>query len=312
MANVTTSAQISAGVNVFMSKVMLARARPATVFMDFAQQKDLPSRNSDTIKFRRQANLDTATVALTEGTTPAGQKMSVTDLTLQLEQYGDYLILSDKVKIIVDSPDLNDNADLLGQQMAETMDELVREMMSTTATVYSAVNGSNGNTPTELTEEDCDIVVESLDNNSGRRFMPMIPASTGNNTAAVGRAYWAIGQSKLFRDLKKVGSWLDVKDYAGHKDVHPSEVGATGNIRWVLTPLGKVVSGSPDVYESFVCAEDSYGVSKLSELTVSNMIEEAGGSGDPLRQRKSQGWKAMFGSLILNDLWLFKFRSTNN
>lgn len=312
MANVTSTSQIAAGVNVFMSKVLLARARPATVFMDFAQQKDLPSRSSDTIKFRRQAALDTATVALTEGVTPPGQKMSVTDLQLQLEQYGDYLILTDKVKITVDSPDLNDNADLLGQQMAETIDELIRDMLSTTATVYSAANGANGNSPTELTEEDCDIVVESLDNNSGRRFMPMIEAGSGQNTSSVGRAYWAIGHSKLFRDLKKVGSWLDIKDYASHKDVHPAEYGATGNIRWVLTPLGKVVSGSPDVYESFVCAEDSYGVSKLSELTVQNMIEPAGGPGDPLRQRSSQGWKAMLGSLILNDLWLFKFRSTNN
>jgi N4-gp56 family major capsid protein len=310
MSNITSTSEISAGVNVFFSKVMLARARPATIFSDFAQIKDLPSRSSETLKFRRQSTLDVATVELTEGVTPAGQKMSVTDLQLTLRQYGDYLILTDKVMVTVDSPDLHDNADLLSQQLAETTDALVSEMLETTASVYSCVNGVNGETVTEPTEEDVDIVVENLHLSSGKRFTPQIGGSPNQDTSAVGTAFWAIGHSKMFRPLKKVGNWLDVKDYGSQKGTHPEEVGATGNVRWALTALGKVTSGSPDIYESFIFAKDSYGVSKLSELTMTNIITPAGGAGDPLQQRKSQGWKLMHGSLLLNDLWLYRFRST--
>lgn len=236
--------------------------------------------------------------------------MSITDLQLTLRQYGDYLILTDKVVVTVDSPDLNDNADLLSQQMAETTDSLVSEMLKTTASIYSCTNGDNGSTPTEPTEEDIDIVVENLHLSSGKRFTPHLPSSPNQDTSSVGTAYWAIGHSKMFRALKKVGNWLDIKDYGSQKGTHPEEFGATGNLRWVLTALGVVTSGSPDVYESFVFAKDSYGVSKLSELTMENIITESGGGGDPLKQRKSQGWKLMHGSLILNDLWLYRFRST--
>lgn len=88
MPNVTTTTQVGPGVANYYDKLLLARAKPETIHANFAQMRPLPSRNSDTIKFRRYTNLSTATTVLTEATTPAGKSLSVTDLTARVNQYG--------------------------------------------------------------------------------------------------------------------------------------------------------------------------------------------------------------------------------
>ena len=133
MANQTSTSQVPAGVNNYYDKLLLARAQPALIHTFAAQQRPIPSKNSDTIKFRRYTNLATATTPLTEGTTPAGQALSVTDMTAQVEQYADYVTITDKVSFVVEDNVLNEATELLGQQMGETVDELVRDVLASTA-----------------------------------------------------------------------------------------------------------------------------------------------------------------------------------
>ena len=88
MANVTSTAQVDSGVNVYYDKLLLGRAKPFQIHNMFSQKRPLPSKNSDTIKFRRYSSLSTATTPLTEGTTPAGSALSVTDMIATVSQYG--------------------------------------------------------------------------------------------------------------------------------------------------------------------------------------------------------------------------------
>ena len=213
---------------------------------------------------------------------------------------------------VVESPTLNENTAILAQQAGETVDEIVRDVLATTASIYSCSNGSNGSTPTELTEEDIDIVVENLSNNSAKMFTPIVPGMNKVNTSPVAESFWALGHTKLQRDLKKVANYVHVANYANPSAAIPGEWGSTGNVRWVLSPLGSITSGSPDVYNSFIVGQDSYATSELSELNLKNIFKPAGHGDDALNQRSTQGWKTMFGSRILNDLWLTKVRSSNN
>jgi N4-gp56 family major capsid protein len=67
---------------------LLKRAMPYLCLEKFGQAKSLPANNTQTMKFRRYNALALATTALTEGVTPAGKKMTATDVTGYIYQYG--------------------------------------------------------------------------------------------------------------------------------------------------------------------------------------------------------------------------------
>jgi N4-gp56 family major capsid protein len=60
---------------------MLKAARPLLVHTRWAQVRDIPRNGSLVIKFRRYTLLSAATTALSEGVTPSGSQLAVTDVT---------------------------------------------------------------------------------------------------------------------------------------------------------------------------------------------------------------------------------------
>lgn len=80
MANTTTT-QVTTAVNNFLDRTLLTRAYPHFVHALWAQVKDIPKNNSPVIKFRKYTSLSAATTALTEGVTPTGSSLSITDIT---------------------------------------------------------------------------------------------------------------------------------------------------------------------------------------------------------------------------------------
>jgi N4-gp56 family major capsid protein len=92
MSNTTTT-QVPAEVNNFYDRTLLERAVALFVHTRWAQVRDLP-KNAGTkvIKFRKYGNLTAATTPLTEGITPTGSQLSVTDITATVAQYGRRII----------------------------------------------------------------------------------------------------------------------------------------------------------------------------------------------------------------------------
>lgn len=307
MSNVTTTSQIAPGVNNFYDKLLLARAKPETIHAMYAQKRPLPSKSSDTIKFRRYTNLSTATTVLTEGTTPAGKALSATDLTAKVNAYGDYVTITDKVTYIVEDSVLNEATSLLGQQMGETMDEIVRDVLASTASLTNCTNGANGGTPTELTYDDIQGVVRTLMSASAKMFAPMISGSNKFGTAPVRKAFWGMGHTDLVLDLDNISEFISTANYPSQEGVMPSEWGSVGNVRFVLSPLGYESAGT---YSTFICGQEAYGVVELNEAMASSIYKPLGHGDDPLDQRATVGWKNFFCARILNDNWLVNLAST--
>ena len=84
----TTLTQVTAAVNYFYDRSMLKAARPLLVHTRWGQVRDLPRNNGVAIKFRRYTLLDAATTALSEGVTPSGSQLAITDVTASVSQYG--------------------------------------------------------------------------------------------------------------------------------------------------------------------------------------------------------------------------------
>jgi N4-gp56 family major capsid protein len=67
---------------------LLKRAMPYLCLEKFGQAKSLPGNKTQSMKFRRYNAISTSGTRLTEGVTPAGKKLTTTDITATLYQDG--------------------------------------------------------------------------------------------------------------------------------------------------------------------------------------------------------------------------------
>lgn len=306
MANTDTTA-VSAGVNNFYDRVMLKAARPLLVHLRWGQVKPLPRNNSLVIKFRRYGLLTANTVALSEGVTPSGTALSVTDITGTVAQYGDYVTLTDVLQFSTLDPLLTETADLLGQQAGNTLDQICRDVLVAGTTAQYASSATTTNTVTAsmtLTRAEIREAVRTLQNNDALKVTRMVNPSTGFNTSPINAAFIGIISPNSLYDLKDESGFIPVEEYGSQAGVMEGEVGAMDDVRFVMTTNASTTTGTlTTVHRTMIIAQNYYGISQISGEAMQNIVKALGSAGtaDPLNQRSTSGWKATFLAKRLNE-----------
>jgi len=87
---------------------LLKRAMPYLCLEKFGQSKSLPANKTQSMKFRRYNSLGLRTTPLTEGVTPASEKLTATDITATLYQYGGLVEITDVIQDTHEDPVLQE------------------------------------------------------------------------------------------------------------------------------------------------------------------------------------------------------------
>lgn len=311
---ITTTAVLPPAVREYYDRLLLMTAYPTLIHTKFAQKRILPEKNGDTIVFRRYSKLDTVPIPLTDGVTPPGAPLSATDIKARVDFYGNFVTITNQVELTVEDRVLNESSRLLAQNLAQTIDEITRDVLASTSSVLQCSNGNNGNTPTELSKEDIDTAVKTLLGNNAEMISEVVTASTGLGTSPIRPSFWGFIDTDLLDDLEQVSNFINTSNYAQQNTVLDAEWGSTGNVRWLYTSVGSVSSASPAVFNNFIVAKESYAVVHLRSETGEFYIEPLGsaGSADPLHQRGSVGWQHPFVARILNDAFMINLMATHS
>ncbi len=311
---ITTTSVLPPAVREYYDRLLLMTAYPQLIHTKFAQKRVLPEKNGDTIVFRRYSRLATVPIPLVDGVTPPGAPLSATDIKAQVSFYGNFVTITNQVELTVEDRVLNESARLLAQNMAQTMDEVTRDVLASTSSVLQCANGVNGNTPTELTKADIDAAVKTLLGNDAEMISEVVTGANLFATAPVRPAFWGYIDTDLLDDLESVANFLHSANYPNQQTVLDAEWGATGNVRWLYTSVGSVSSASPAVYNNFIIGKEAYAVVHLRSETGEFYIEPLGSAGaaDPLHQRGSVGWQHPFVSRILNDSFMINLMATHS
>lgn len=314
MANVTTSAVLPPAVREYYDRLLLMTAYPKLIHLRFAQKRVLPEKSGDTIVFRRYARLATVPIPLQDGITPPGAPLSATDIKARVDFYGNFVTITNQVELTVEDRVLNESSRLLAQNLAQTMDEVTRDVLASTSSVLQCANGSNSNTPTELTKADIDSAVQTLLNNDAEMISEMIEGRDAFGTAPIRPAFMGYIDSALLDDLEAVSNFVHAAQYPSQQPVMDGEWGSTGNVRWLYTSVGSVTSASPAVYNNFIIGKEAYAVVHLGSESGNFYVEPLGsaGSADPLHQRGSVGWQHPFVARILNDSFMLNLEATHS
>ena len=309
MAN-TTLTEIPAAVNAFYIKTMLKAARPLLLHTRWAQVKDIPKGNGKLVRFRRYSLLSAATTALTEGVTPSGSQLSVTNVNGTVSFYGDYVTLTDEVVLTTFDPVLTETSDILGQQAGNTLDQLTRDVIIAGTTVQYASTATSRGTVTsamKISKSEVQEAVRTLQGNDAQKVTKMVNASNGFNTSPINAAFVGIVSENTLYDLKNVTGWIRVEEYGSQMNAMEGEVGALDDVRFVMTTNAKIFSssgsGSIDVHGTLIMGMNYYATTRISGAAMQNIVKPlgSGGTADPLDQRGTHGWKATFVATILNE-----------
>lgn len=198
-----------------------------------------------------------------------------------------------------------------------------------------ALGTTRANAAGVLSKVAIDAVLRDLRSADAKPFTPMVPGSQRIGTYPVGEAYWCLIHTDQEHDLFSDRSGLagtdagtntallftPVEKYAQVTGILPGEVGKYRNIRFVTSTNTKVFADAatggasattfkstggddPDVYVSLFFGRDAYGIVKLARGSAGVFVEGPGGPSDPLRQRRTVGWKSAGCAVILNDDWM--------
>jgi N4-gp56 family major capsid protein len=312
----TTRTQIPSENTSFYSRELLERAVPFFTYTRFADVKDIPANSgTDTIKFRKYGSLTAQTTALVEGVTPTGKQLSVTDVTAQISYYGDYIVLTDKVNIETIDPILTETASVLGEQVGDSLDQIMRDILMAGTTIQYASTASQRTDITaamKLTRAEVKEAVRTLKRNNARPVTSMINPGTGYNTVSLNKAFIGIVHPDTTNDLDDAQGWVPVEKYANKSDVMENEIGSLAGVRFIESTNAKVWiaggSSSADVYGTIIFGMHAFAMTRISGQTLVNIVKPLGSAGadDPLNQRATSGWKLTFAGKILQNPWIVR------
>lgn len=321
----TGLAQVPPGVAAFYDRNLLERAQPNDVHGRFGQKRPIAQRNGNQIKFRRYSQLAAATTPLTEGVTPTGSQLAVTDITATLAQYGDFIQLSDLVSMTNQDPVVTEATDVLGDQAGTTIDQIRRDVLvAGTNVAYAGTATTRAGTVTKIAAADLDKAIRFLKNQNAKFIKMGIMASDGVGTGSVRKAYIALVHPDVEYDLEQIVGFRAVSDYGSQEGVIEDEIGAYKNIRFVASTNCKVFANATtvltagfkggttnDVYATLIFADNAYGICPLTGQAMNTYVKALGSAGtaDPLEQRSTVGWKATTTTQILNQSWMIRLET---
>jgi len=284
--NLTSSEGLSKEMKTFYSDYLIDNAIPKLVHDQFGQKHPIPKNGGKTIEFRKYSPLPKLTNPITEGVTPDGQSLNMSTIEATVAQYGGYITLSDMLLLTAIDNNLVQATKLLGAQAGATLDTITREVLNGGTNVIFA-GGKDAREDLDatslLTVDDVKKAVRLLKN---------------QNAEQINGSWVGIIHPDIAYDLTNDPAWKDVKTYSDPSDIYEGEIGKIYGVRFVETTESKVWAGAGNggraVYSTLILGDNAYGTTEISGGGLQHIVKQLGsaGTGDPLDQRATAGWKA--------------------
>lgn len=327
MPTLNTTSSLGYGLNNYHDRMLQERALPLIVHDKFGQQRPLPANNTKTINFRRYGALQPNTTPLQEGVTPDGKSLAVTDIPATVEQYGDYVTVTDFLLGTQLDPVLMEAAEVLGEQAAQSIDIIIRDkiVVGTSVQYSDATAPATNDERTDIVAadvidtDDVKLAALVLKQNNAMKITTMVSPDPGYDTRPIAACFVGIIHPNIAYTLEGLTGFVPVEKYANKAmDLMPGEIGKLGDVRFIETTQAKVwedggAGGAVDVYGTLILGKNAYGVTKLAGKGLQNIVKAVGSSGaaDPLNQRGTSGWKAELTAVILNDDFMVRIESAS-
>ena len=272
---------------IFYERALIERLLPQLHAYNDAQKSVLPHNSGTTVNWRKFNALAIPTDPLTEGVTPEGKSLSVTAITGEAQEYGDFVRISNRLAKAGMDKAMTEASILCGEQAALLIDTVVLSAMKAGAKNYT--------TSGKMTSEVVRKIVLELKKNNARRF----PDGYYHAIITPAQAFELMGE--------KDSGWIDAAKYGSIKKLLKGELGELHGVRFME---------STNADMAYIYGADSYGVVDMEGGAgkPSIITKDFGSSGadDPLNQRATVGWINLFVAKVLDENAIYKVATTGD
>lgn len=311
VVNTTASVAVETDA-VFWKTALIKLTGPKCVHDQFAQKTDIPSGNGKSVEFRVAGSLNTdiALNTLTEGEAGDGQALTISAITSEVAQYGNYVKSTDMLELTAKDDVMDIATTACSDQAACVMDKITRNVM------HQCTNSFCASGVASLTAVKADTYLDPDD------LFKAAARLEAANAPTIDGFYVAIVHPLVAKDLmsKLNGStaWTEVMKYADPNKILHGEVGTYGKVRVVTTTNAKFyaaggLEGGPSgvgVFATIVVGRNAYGTTKIDGGGLELITHSKAEIGGPLNQFSTVGWKATKTAEILVDQYMVKIYSS--
>jgi len=319
---VTVYGDISPRTAAYVVAELLKRSMPFLVLEKFGQAKSLPGNKTQSMKFRRYNSIATTGTRLTEGVTPAGKKLTTTDITANLYQEGDFVEITDMIADTHEDAVQHESMGIVSEQAAKVVEINRYDVLKACSNVFYANSVSGRSSVVAvISRADQRKIVRALKRQEANFITQIVKSTPSFNQESILPAYVGVTHVDMETDIRSMTGFTSCADY-GAMPKWETEIGSCEHVRYldstIFTPYadagsatttGKITTAGTgcDVYPVMYFGRDAYGIIALKgKYAITPMVLNPNQprGGDPLGQRGSIGWKTMQGTVILNDAWM--------
>lgn len=296
---------------------LINEAEANLVHDQFGQKRPIPANGGKTIEFRKFSPLPKATTPITEGVTPDGKSLKVTNVTATVNQYGDYITQSDVLELTSIDNTIVEATKLLGSQAGRTLDTVVRNVLVAGTNVSFCPKVAADGTETAVTSR---TALDTTSKLTVKTVKKVVAKLRGQNAPTINGKYVAIIHPYVAYDLMNDKEWIDAHKYANPTNLYEGEIGEVAGVRFVQTTEAKVWNDDTcpangdkkhSVFATLFIGDDAYGTTEITGGGLQTIVKQKGSAGtaDPLDQRSSVGWKAIKTAEMLIPSYLVRVES---
>ena len=283
--NMTGSTGLTPGMQTYYNRELMRTFEPELVHLQFGDEHRMPENSGLVMNMRKIIPLETKTAALDEGEPGESVMLTETEVTVKLEQYGEYARCTDKLDLSHLDMNILRKTKLFGDAGARSIDAVVREELATCTNVIYA----NGKTSRNA--------LTPSDKLSSKELRKAVRRLKKAHAQTFGGYYIAIVGPDTFYDLQDDETFVAVARYQDKEAVYTGEIGRLFGCRIVETTEAKIFEGAgaggADVASIIVLGQYAYGYTSFKGAKPRVIVKPAGSAGtaDPLEQISTVGWK---------------------
>ena len=324
----TNYAGVGQRTTVYAATTFLEHAAPQEVFAKFGDIKPMPKNKAETITFRRSVPFPKLTTALAEGVTPTARVMQFEDVSATMQEWGDVVECTDRVRELSEDPVVQEASKNLGEQATETIEGIIFGVLKAGTQVGYAGAVS---VVTRLaliatiTSTQIHQAVRVLNSQRAKYITEILGPSVNVSTEAVEAGFICFAHTDMEHDIRALSGFIPVAKYGSRKPLCANELGSYQNVRFILTvnaepwlaattasttTMVAVGGAANDVYPLIFIGRSAFAQVPLKGSKAVEMFVWTGGDkSDPLNQRDVVGAKYWFTAVRLNENWLYRIES---
>jgi len=291
--NPNVKASFADHIDSFLEKKFLSRLEATLHLAKFGKKKSLPAHGGNTIKWNRFANFSANTTPLVDGTTPDGLALSSSSVSATVNQYGDYVTITDWFQLNAINDTQLDATDLLAYRAALSIDTLIRnELRSNGTQKYTSTNASQNDVETNTT------TITSADLRKIQKALKV-----ANVPKAMGNDYVGIINPLMSFDLlseSAANSFVILAANTDNSAQMDGEIGKAYGIRlFESTNIG--TDTESNTYGNIFFGAEAFGTVDISSMGLKMYRKPMGSAGteDPIDQRATIGYKYSYAAKVL-------------